>query len=177
MTVRMTTWTRGATLLVILGLMMLAPAHAQSSVTVKIPAGAGAGPNAAPGYAPDSVKVVIGVNNTVVWTNGDTDNGGTDHTVTSTSVPAGASSFDSGIMAAGATFTQTFTVPGTYQYHCSLHAWMTGMVVVEEGSPTPAPEFPASAFAGVLLVAMMVAIVVIPRARGNPWSLSANPAR
>ena len=98
------------------------------SAKVSIPTGASS-PNAAPGYAPDKITVIIGVNNTVAWTNNDS----VDHTVTSVSVPTGATSFDSGIMAAGATFTQTFTVPGTYQYHCSLHSWMTGTVTVKSG--------------------------------------------
>lgn len=151
-------------LFVLLGLLGLAPAHAQSMVAVTIPQGAGAGPSAAPGYSPDNVTVIIGVNNTVVWTNGDTVNGGTDHTVTSVSVPAGASSFDSGIMAAGTTFTQTFTVPGTYHYHCTLHSWMTGTVVVK--AATPAPEFPAGWLA-VTLFAVVAAVLVASRVRSS----------
>jgi plastocyanin len=50
--------------------------------------------------------------------------------VTSTSVPTGANSFDSGNLVQGATFRMTFTVPGTYQYKCSYHFWMQGTVVV-----------------------------------------------
>jgi plastocyanin len=95
-------------------------------VRISMPSGAGTGPSAAPGYAPDNVTLVIGVNNSVTWSNDDT----VPHTVTSTSVPSGASSFDSGNMVAGAKFTETFTVPGTYQYHCSYHSWMTGTVTV-----------------------------------------------
>jgi len=30
------------------------------------------------------------------------------------------------------TFQVTFTEPGTYRYHCILHPWMTGTVIVEE---------------------------------------------
>jgi len=98
------------------------------SLKVSIPSGASS-PSNAPGYAPDNITLIIGVNNTVTWTNNDS----VDHTVTSTSVPTGATSFDSGIMAAGATFTQTFTLPGTYQYHCSLHSWMKATVTVKSG--------------------------------------------
>jgi plastocyanin len=99
---------------------------------VEIPSGAG-NPSGAPGYAPDTVTVVMGVNNTVVWTNDDTAGVGTHHTVTSTSVPAGASSFNSGDVAPGATFTYTFTAPGTYQYDCVYHSWMLGTVIVKTG--------------------------------------------
>lgn len=49
-----------------------------------------------------------------------------------TELPAGATSFDSGSIAAGGTFTQTFTVPGTYRYFCDPHhgAGMTGTIIV-----------------------------------------------
>jgi len=96
---------------------------------VSIPTGAG-NPSGAPGYAPDKITVVIGVNNTVTFVNND---GSVHHTVTSTSVPSGAASFNSGDMAGGATFTYTFTVPGTYQYDCVYHPWMTGTVTVVAG--------------------------------------------
>ena len=101
-----------------------------NGIKVSIPSGAG-NPSGAPGYAPDKITVIIGVNNTVTWTNND---GTTDHTVTSTSVPIGASKFDSGNMGPGATFSYTFTTPGTYQYDCTYHSWMTGTVVVVAGS-------------------------------------------
>jgi len=55
------------------------------------------------------------------------------HTVTSKTVPTGASSFNSGEMLPGATFTYTFTVPGTYSYYCIYHSWMTGTVTVVQG--------------------------------------------
>lgn len=139
-------------------------ASAQSAVTVTIPVGAGAGASAAPGYSPDNVTVVIGVNNTVTWINDDTSNGGTDHTVTSTSVPSGASAFDSGIMKEGANFTQTLTVPGTYRYHCTIHSWMTGAVVVLASTKTT-PEFPPAYLAATLLVVIAAVIVAVNRLR------------
>lgn len=79
-----------------------------------------------PGYAPDNITVVIGVNNTVTWENDDP----AAHTVTSTAAPPGES-FNSGNMAPGTEFTHTFAEAGTYQYHCQYHGWMTGMVVVK----------------------------------------------
>ncbi|MDG6966856.1 MAG: cupredoxin domain-containing protein [Nitrososphaerota archaeon] len=95
-----------------------------SGVAVSIPNGAGDGPQAAPGYTPDKITVVIGVNNTVTWTNNDPIH----HTVTSVS---GNGSLNSGDMAQGATYSYTFTKPGTYNYYCVYHVWMTGTVVVE----------------------------------------------
>jgi plastocyanin len=96
---------------------------------VMIPNGSGSSAKAAPGYSPNTVTVVIGVNNTVVWTNDDV----VDHTVSSTSVPAGATTFDSGMIAPGGNYTQTFTVAGTYPYHCNIHSWMTGTIIVKSG--------------------------------------------
>ena len=50
----------------------------------------------------------------VTWSNDD----GPAHTVT----------FKDG--SAGATFTRTFDRPGTYDYFCSFHPYMTGRIVV-----------------------------------------------
>jgi plastocyanin len=97
---------------------------AATGVPVSILAGAGT-PGANQGFSPDRITVVIGVNNTVVWTNNDNQ----PHTVT-----ANGESFDSGLLAPGATFTYTFTTPGVYGYHCTYHPWMTGTVVVKEAS-------------------------------------------
>jgi plastocyanin len=99
-----------------------------AAAKVSIPSGA-SNPANPPGYVPDSITVVIGLNNTVTWSNDDS----APHTVTSNSVPSGASSFDSGNMNPGQSFTFTFTVPGTYEYHCSYHSWMTGTVTVVQG--------------------------------------------
>jgi plastocyanin len=79
-----------------------------------------------PGYKPDTITVVIGTNNSVTWTNDDS----AAHTATSTSAPPGTC-FDSGNMGSGASYTYTFTVPGTYKYDCSYHSWMTGTIVVK----------------------------------------------
>jgi plastocyanin len=116
------------------GAVTSASSNSASSVVtaVSIPSGAG-NPSNPPGYAPDTITVVMGVNNTVTWTNDDTAGAGTHHTVTSTSVPSGASSFNSGDMAPGAKYTYTFTAPGTYQYDCEYHSWMVGTVVVKSG--------------------------------------------
>lgn len=164
----------GLVLLFLSGMVLALPvANAQTAVVVvTIPAGSGV-QSGAPGYTPDNVTVVIGVNNTVMWTNNDTQNSGTDHTVTSVSVPSGAASFDSGIMAEGANFTQTFTVPGTYEYHCTIHSWMTGSVLVLASTKT-APEFPSSALALTLFAVMAGVVLVTSRLRGTLPSVAAH---
>lgn len=81
-----------------------------------------------PGFTPDSVTLVIGTNNTVKWTNTDI---GSQHTVTSVTVPPGARLFDSGNLNTGASFTYTFTLAGTYQYTCAYHPWMKGTIMVK----------------------------------------------
>ncbi len=86
----------------------------------------GAGTNtSSKGYRPDSITVVVGVNNTIKWTNDDS----APHTVT-----ANDESFYSGNMAPGQTFTYSFLTPGVYQYHCTYHPWMTGTVTVKAGA-------------------------------------------
>ena len=76
------------------------------------------------GYSPAILHVVIGVNNTVTWTNNDQ----VTHTVT-----ANDASWDSGLMQPGQIYVHTFTTPGTYKYHCQIHAWMNGTVIVSAG--------------------------------------------
>jgi len=148
----------GAVILALVaGLTMALPiANAQSTVAVKILSGAGVGPSSAPGYSPDSITLVIGLNSTVTWTNDDS----SVHTVTSSTVPAGAASFDSGYVSPGDTFTQTFTVAGTYQYYCSVHSWMTGTIIVKAAT---VPEFPSAYVASTLFAVMASVVVAVAR--------------
>lgn len=98
------------------------PSNASAAgVVVSIVPGAGEN-TAIPGYSPDSITVVIGVNNTVEWTNNDS----APHTVT-----ANGGSFYSGNLAPGQSFTYVFLTPGVYEYHCTYHPWMTGKVTVK----------------------------------------------
>jgi len=73
-------------------------------------------------FSPLQVTLVIGVNNTVTWVNDDN----AAHTVT-----AKDGSFGSGNIGSGASYTHTFTTPGTYTYYCAYHSWMVGTVVVK----------------------------------------------
>ena len=69
--------------------------------------------------------LTINVGDTVTWTNND----GMGHTATSTDGPA---SFDSGNIAASATWSFTFTEAGTYNYKCDYHSSMTASITVVE---------------------------------------------
>jgi len=70
-------------------------------------------------FQPDVLKVKVGAK--VTWTNDDT----VPHTVT-----ADTNSFASGNLQPAGSFSFTFTRPGTYAYHCSIHPSMHGSVVV-----------------------------------------------
>jgi plastocyanin len=72
-------------------------------------------------FVPDTITVVIGINNTVTWKNGDS----TMHTVT-----ADNGAFNSGLLNPGSSFSFTFTKSGTYSYHCQIHPFMTGKIIV-----------------------------------------------
>lgn len=91
-----------------------------SVVAVSIVSGA-YNPSSAVHFSPATVTLVIGVNNTVTWTNNDY----TIHTVTSDS-----GAFGSGLLNNGNSWTYTFTKAGTYGYHCAIHPFMTGEVIV-----------------------------------------------
>ena len=77
------------------------------------------------GFSPDNINVVLGVNNTVTWTNDDR----SPHTASSM-----GGAFNSGNLNPGMSYTFTFTAPGTYPYSCAYHGWMHGTVVVK---PSP----------------------------------------
>jgi plastocyanin len=87
----------------------------------------GAGENASLGFEPSNITIVIGVNNTVVWKNEDSDW----HTATS-DIPE----FNSGMIPPGGSFKHTFLLAGVYPYHCDPHPWMTGVVVVRATTTT-----------------------------------------
>lgn len=70
-------------------------------------------------FGPQIVTVKVGT--TVHWTNHDTEA----HTVTSNT-----GAFGSRVLQPGASYSFTFKKPGTYHYHCSIHPFMTGMVMV-----------------------------------------------
>jgi len=78
-------------------------------------------------FEPPTLNVQPGT--TVKWTN----NGAHPHTVTDR-----GGKFDSGDIAPGASYTVTFSTPGTYKYYCKHHKGMEGTIVV--GQPGAAPR-------------------------------------
>lgn len=68
-------------------------------------------------FSPATLGFAVG--GTVTWINDDN----MIHTVT-----ADDGSFNSGDLQPGATFRQTFNIPGTVPYHCIYHRGMTGSV-------------------------------------------------
>ncbi|ORB85693.1 amidase [Mycobacterium kansasii] len=70
-------------------------------------------------FAPATLTIRVG--GTVTWTNHDEE----PHTVA-----ASDGSFHSPGMGTGASFSHTFTMPGTFGYLCSIHPMMHGTVVV-----------------------------------------------
>jgi plastocyanin len=97
--------------------MSAAPAAAQIAATE---------PNAVTidnfAFAPATITVAPGTK--VTWTNHDDE----PHTVASDDDP---SLFKSGGLDTNDSFSFTFTKPGTYKYHCSIHPHMTATVVVK----------------------------------------------
>ncbi len=132
-----------------------------STAQVGIDAGSGIDVNS-PGYSPVNITVVVGVNNTVTWTNDDN----MPHTVTAVD-----GSFDSRNLDHGQTFAHTFTKPGSYVYTCTYHPWMQGTVTVLPQVSSPQSQgygnfavvltgheiYAIVAFGVVVLAALMVA--------------------
>jgi plastocyanin len=83
-------------------------------------------------FAPATLTITAG--DTVTWTNEDQ----IEHTATSTT-----GAFDSGLLGQGASFSFTFTTPGTYDYLCTPHPSMTGQIVVQAAAAAPTPSAPA----------------------------------
>ena len=95
-----------------------------SSQSISIVPGSGS-PGSDLFFDPSPAKVVVG--STITWTNDDT----LPHTVTSGNPEKGPNStFDSGIMSAGDSFTFTFDKPGVLEYYCAVHPWMINTVMV-----------------------------------------------
>ena len=73
-------------------------------------------------FSPETLEVPAGTE--VTWVNHDD----AMHTVTSDD-----GIFDSDKFAKGETFSHAFEKEGTYGYHCTLHPYMKGKIIVKEG--------------------------------------------
>ncbi|MDF3040804.1 MAG: hypothetical protein K0Q71_3510 [Thermomicrobiales bacterium] len=127
-------------------------------------------------YAFDPVLTGVAVGDTITWTN----YGAEHHTVT-----ADDSSFNSGNLAPGESFSQTFAATGSYTYRCRIHPSMTGTVIVNGavggtgteteaemrevpvvgvGTAAPRPGETMALLAGVAALALGAASLVARRA-------------
>jgi plastocyanin len=79
-----------------------------------------ADPNNGQSFVPQFISMPI--ESTVSWTNDDS----IQHTITSDEEGL----FASGPISPGETFDNIFDTPGEFGYHCSIHPWMTGRVMV-----------------------------------------------
>lgn len=70
----------------------------------------------------DPGTLTVSASTTVTWQNND----GTTHTSTSDN-----GVWDTGNITGGTSKTLTFSNAGTFKYHCSLHAGMTGTILVQ----------------------------------------------
>jgi plastocyanin len=129
------------------------------------------------GFAFSPATVTVSVGDTVTWTNND---------AATHSATANGGSFDTGNIGNGASDSVTFDTAGTFAYHCSIHAAMTGTVVVQAaggggggggGTPTtpptdtadPAPAGGGSLFAGLAVAFVLAASVVVARRLTRVW--------
>jgi plastocyanin len=69
-------------------------------------------------FSPQTITVAVGT--TVTWTNNDL----TTHSIIS-------DSFNSQNFAPGTSYSYTFQIAGTYNYHCGIHPYMTGTIIVQ----------------------------------------------
>ena len=76
-------------------------------------------------YVPSIVTVKKGQQ--VTWLNGDV----AFHSVTSGFYGEPSGLFDSGYLDPEEKFSVTFDEQGSFDYHCTLHPWMKGQVIVE----------------------------------------------
>ena len=100
----------------------------------------------------DPREISIGVNDTIIWTNNDTE----PHTVTS-GTGGGLNSFlsnskgkpdglfDSGLFGPDSITSIKFNQSGTYYYFCTIHPWMEGIVRVQ-GNNTNVPSYAVDEF-------------------------------
>ncbi len=75
-------------------------------------------------FAPETLTIAKGT--TVIWTNNDD----VQHDITPDS--PSDNFVASSLLSEGETYNITFSVPGTYTYHCSLHPHMKATIVVTE---------------------------------------------
>lgn len=81
-------------------------------------------------FTPNPVTISLANFSTVVWFNDDEAGGVYGSSGTAHNITADDGSFASGTLAPGSSFEGSFSAPGTYGYHCSIHPTMKGTVTV-----------------------------------------------
>ena len=94
-------------------------------------------------FSPGSITVTA--DTTLTWFN----SGLAPHTVT-------ASGFDSGLIQPGDSYRRNFDTPGTYNYLCTIHPQMRGVVVVTDGNGNAPSAEETDALTGGLSVAELL---------------------
>jgi plastocyanin len=100
-------------------------------------------------YLPRSLA--IGVNDTVTWINQDTEahtitsgiGGGIESLVDVNKKGSPTGDFNSGLFKPGQSWTHTFTKLGVYNYFCTIHPWMVGVINVKAQAQT-IPNYPVT---------------------------------
>ncbi len=73
-------------------------------------------------FAFNPATLTAPVGTTVTWTN----NGSTNHTITSDT----GNELGSSPIPPNGTYNHTFATAGTYTYHCSIHTYMKGTIII-----------------------------------------------
>jgi YVTN family beta-propeller protein len=73
-------------------------------------------------FAFEPASITISAGQSITWTNAEP----VAHTTTSDDKV-----WDSGSLSPNGTFTKTFSQPGTYAYHCTIHPFIRGTVIVQ----------------------------------------------
>lgn len=118
-------------------------------------------------FTPSNFSVFIGDTVMFVWSNGN-------HTTTSTSVPSGALGWNSPMNSSTDTFIYIPAATGTYNFHCAIHASMTGQFTVTTCVP---PDY--SSAIGIILTACEGTTAMFDAsssvATSYQWYLNNNP--
>jgi plastocyanin len=81
-------------------------------------------------FNPNPLTISLAGNGVVTWVNQDQSGGAYSSSGVTHNITADDGSFSSGLLAPGSTFETTFTVQGSFPYHCSIHPTMKGTVIV-----------------------------------------------
>jgi plastocyanin len=91
---------------------------------------AGAQTKGTSAFTPNPVTISAASFGSVIWFNDDDGGGAYGSNGTAHNITADDGSFASGALPPGSSFEGTFSTPGTYGYHCSIHPTMKGTVTV-----------------------------------------------